>query len=288
MNRRPPSSRPAAVSHRRSAADPTYHSGPGLRIDLDELDLRLDDLTAASQADADTESKLTLSATELHVLAEQHTAHPHSADLTDSYLVAFDSAAIYGMFPGARQIAAIHIARDLAVGTYRADVAYLPFESLAQHWLIQRGAAPDRFRANEDMVQTPADATTRAIEQRLRDFGHRYRIVDDYTYESSPFTTWIMAEDAHPDDPALPFRIFVQELVEGTDSYTLREGVFPSQDAARDWLDDPSAPLPVAPATPSARSIAARTRTGPVLQGTPRPAPLTPPAATRDPRPPRR
>ncbi|WP_416971609.1 hypothetical protein [Streptomyces sp. 4F14] len=214
------------------------------------------------------------------ILAVQHTANPYTSLLTDSYLVVHDGTMTWDM-PGSPQLAAIHVERDLGVGTFRLDYERAPIVALAQNWLVSRGADLDQVTPRDEGLPT-CDESSRELEQRLALSGDRYWFANSYTSDlvlvdparSSgglpsdeeliyDFNTWIIAQDQRPEPGQHPVRVFYEDIDFLGRSYTLREGGFPDLDAAYEWTrragepDNPLPPIEIE-AAPSPRSAAAR------------------------------
>ncbi|MGW2397107.1 hypothetical protein ACWCYY_11195 [Kitasatospora sp. NPDC001664] len=191
--------------------------------------------------------------------------------------------------PGMAQYAAIHVERDLGEGTYRLDYSRHPIAALAQNWLISRGADQDQLTVQfEDPMDT--DQATRDLEEALAASGGRFRILDDYTNDSSDFyETWIIAVDDRPEPGQQPVRVFFEDVDMKGHSYTLRQGGFATVDDARSWVDrvgEPDNPLPPLASAPSARAASAGAHSSvAVTLSAPNPAPASVPAAGRHDRP---
>ena len=202
-----------------------------------EPDFALDGLDPADLASEQAESVLW--AGDLHVLAEHHTP-----DRSRSYVVAHDTSVTWGV-PGSPQVAAITISRDLERGTFTLESEYhagLPF---AQAWLIERGCPPDRITVPDGMFIEPADDLTLRTEQKIRDAGPRYDVLDTYTRDYDPYESWTLARDTLATQD--PIRLFLEQDNPEAFTYTLREGAFPDEDTAQTWLDNRDTPLPQAP-----------------------------------------
>ncbi|MER6398515.1 hypothetical protein ABT263_21045 [Kitasatospora sp. NPDC001603] len=187
--------------------------------------------------------------------------------------------------PGLASLRAVHVERDRTAGVFTIESASFPLVAMAQNWLVGRGAAPDRFTSRTPIG--PADRETRRVETLLRETGpERFTVHDDYTYTTEPYDIWVIATDTRTDDPQLPVRVFHERRQVDDDTYTLREGHFPTVGAARAWTQDPDAPLPQPRTSPSARAAAAsrgnsRSAAGPVVSTAPTPGPAAPPAPGR-------
>ncbi|MET8623702.1 hypothetical protein ABZW30_08090 [Kitasatospora sp. NPDC004669] len=208
--------------------------------------------------------------------------------------------------PGSPPYAGVHVQRNLAEGTYQADLTREAIAALAQRWLISRGADPDVI-SQPPMDHMATDEATQGLERRLRESGDRFRVVNQYTHdevlrpqdlngEVPPkavaddglvyfFKTWIIAEDTRPEAGQHPVRLFFEDVDMKAHSYTLREGGFRSVDDAYGWTRDIDAgdnPLPPVSTGPSARVTGALQRgTMPLLapgptSAIPAPAPAAP------------
>ncbi|MEU2231240.1 hypothetical protein [Streptomyces vietnamensis] len=150
---------------------------------------------------------------------------------TDAYFVLYDEGAPWGI-PGAPQLRAVHVARDLRARTFKIDATELPLVSMAESWLIARGCPngvvdPARYR--------PADAITRALEARVRRDGDNFALLASYSDDErdSPETVAMLRS---LDPQARPeFRILLErvDMIAGT--HTLREGGFTTYEQAVEW-----------------------------------------------------
>ncbi|MFD5030269.1 glycosyl hydrolase [Streptomyces sp. NPDC058405] len=200
-----------------------------------ELDLRLDDF---EPADADSEyAEQGIWYGELTVLAEHHTT-PNGSH---SYVVAHDGSVTWGT-PSDPQIAAIKVTRDLSLNTFTFESTYHATVSFAQNWLIEHGCPSEQIaQVGEDFMK-PADDLTVRIEQQIRESGARYEVLDSQTSDYDPCETWTVTRDSNA--AQAPIRVFLEEGDNDAHTYTMREGAFADEDAARHWLDDRSSPLP--------------------------------------------
>ncbi|MFI0721944.1 glycosyl hydrolase [Streptomyces sp. NPDC021224] len=203
-----------------------------------ELDFALDDLEPADLDSEQAESVLWVG--DLTVLAEHHTAPYRS----HSYVVAHDTSATWGL-PGAPQIVAIKVARDFSLGTFTLESEYHASVPFAQAWLIERGCPPENIAVAEGDFVGAADEQTLRVQQMIREGGQRYDVIDTWTSDENPCENWTLARD----DAAAerPVRVFLEVVDPATHTYTVREGAFPDEDTARNWLEDRSTPLPPAP-----------------------------------------
>jgi hypothetical protein len=206
-----------------------------------KVDFALDDL---EPADLDSEQAAgVLWSGDLTVLAQHH-----ASDRSRSFVVAHDESATWGL-PGASQITAIAITRDVDKRTFTFEFDYhagLPF---AQAWLIERGCPPDRIALPRNVHIEPADDLTQQIEQKIRDARQRYVVLDAYTRDRPHYESWTLARDTLTARD--PIRVFVEESTPGSITYTVREGAFPDEEAAREWLDNRDGPLPQPPEEPT-------------------------------------
>lgn len=223
---------------------------------LPELDLSLADFAAA---DPRIEAAF-LHAIELNEDMFVPLAEHHSPSGADSFYVLHDGSATWGI-PGAPQIVALHLTRDLAKQVFRFEHATLPLPSMAQSWLIHRGCPPDAIDLTPDLGPVPADETTRALERRLMGDGDRFACGYSYTRDDPDDAVVLVALRALDDSALSPFRVLVEEVDSQSWTRTLREGGFATVDEAREWcedrLDGTAGPLPpVRPAAASARPAA--------------------------------
>jgi hypothetical protein len=203
-----------------------------------ELDFALDDLDPADLNSEQAESVLWVG--DLTVLAEHHTA-PHRSH---SYFVAHDASVTWGV-PGAPQIAAIKVARDLSLGTFTLESEYHASVPFAQAWLIERGCPPEKIALAEGDFVEAADEQTLRVQQMIREGGQRYDVIDTWTWDFDPCENWTLVRDRGA--AVDPVRVFLEVVDEKALTYTVREGAFADEDAARDWLEERSTPLPPAP-----------------------------------------
>ncbi|MEU3712170.1 hypothetical protein [Streptomyces catenulae] len=202
-----------------------------------DLDFNLDDF---EPADAESEyAEQRFWAGDLTILAEHHTT-PTGAH---SFVLAHDGSATWGA-PGAPQIQAIVVARDVNEKTFTVESAYHSSVPFAQNWLIERGCPPERAQVGGDFMK-PADDLTARVEERIRASGDRYEVLDSSTSDFDPCETWTVTRDSSAAEA--PIRVFLEEGDFDSHTYTLREGAFADEDAAGQWLDDRSGPLPQPP-----------------------------------------
>ncbi|MFE2110178.1 hypothetical protein ACFXAF_30540 [Kitasatospora sp. NPDC059463] len=224
-------------------------------------------------------------------LAVQHVTNPHTALLTESFYLVYDRSMTW-YIPGSPQYVGVDVQRDLAAGTFRFDYTRHPVFALAQNWLVSRGADPALVTPDvEDPMDT--DQATRDLEEFLARSGDRFHAVDDYTYDQvDSYQTWVIVQDTRPEPGQQPVRVLFEDIDMPGHSYTLREGGFPTVEAARKWTtkagadDNPLPPLLIAP--PSARAAGALAAgTAVVAVSPPRsaPEPVAGAADSRTPRP---
>ncbi|MGP3775450.1 hypothetical protein ACTWJ8_31985 [Streptomyces sp. SDT5-1] len=213
-----------------------------------EHDYRLSGFQAATEQIEDDFFRSTLSEDMLLSLATHH-----SADDRDSYLLFFDRAAIWDDAPGQAEYVALHITRDTGSRTFDFAVERAPVLPLAQNWLVQEGCPPDTTLVADNHGPRPADALTSQLEARLRtDTDGRYEVLDHFTDNPSAFDSGTevrtLTYDHHPDSTSAPYRLFLEETDKNFQQYTVREGAFPSAEAADEWAIARDSALPFAPA----------------------------------------
>lgn len=203
-----------------------------------EPDFRLADFEPFDAASELAESSIW--AGDLTVMAEHHT----TPEGTHSYLVAHDRSMTWGV-PGDPALVAIKITRDLRERTFTFETANHASLAFAQNWLIERGCPPERIAQAGGDFMRPADDLTLWIEQQIRDSGSRYTILDSWTSDFAPCETWTLTRDSSA--AQAPIRVFLEEGNPDAHTYTMREGAFSDEAAARHWLEDRSGPLPQPP-----------------------------------------
>ncbi|WP_399094127.1 glycosyl hydrolase [Streptomyces sp. BBFR2] len=202
-----------------------------------DLDFGLDGF---EPADADSEyAEQRFWAGDLTVLAEHHTT-PNGSH---SFVLAHDGSVTWGV-PGAPQIRAIMVARDLNQNTFTFESTDHSSVAFAQNWLVERGCPPERTQVGGDFMK-PADALTTRVEERLRASGARYEVLDSSTSDFDPCETWTLTRDSTAAEASI--RVFLEEGDFESHTYTMREGAFADEDAARQWLDDRCGLLPQPP-----------------------------------------
>ncbi|MEU7166633.1 hypothetical protein AB0A70_18605 [Streptomyces morookaense] len=242
--------------------------------DLSALDFRLDGYTLADGSDEYLFHALTTNHDCLAPLATHHTD-----DGRHSYLLLHDTAATWDI-PGSPQLLAMTLTREPDKLTFRFDAERHPLLSLAQRWLIARGAAPDAVRVPPERTGArPADALTTVLEEQLMTSGTRYDVVEHYTDDCTEYETSVLVYDTDPASAERPYRLFLETWSPDSPTYTLREGAFRNAEAAWEWMENREGPLPAPhPSVPgmltTPRAEAARTTTRRSLQ----PLPALPPA----------
>ncbi|MFE2140364.1 hypothetical protein ACFXA3_01140 [Streptomyces sp. NPDC059456] len=165
-------------------------------------------------------------------------AEHHSADARHSFHILHDPTATWGI-PGEPQIIALHIARDLGERTFTFEHAMLPLPAMAQSWLVSRGCPCEGIRLPPGMGTTPADEMTTALQDRLVSDGHAFALIDSYSndHTNQPQIT-VLLRALDETDPH-PFRVLVEQADLAKYTHTLREGGFPTYDAAVSYFNDP-------------------------------------------------
>ncbi|WP_371790370.1 glycosyl hydrolase [Streptomyces sp. NBC_01471] len=204
----------------------------------DEPDFRIDGF---EPADTDSEyAEQRFQSGDLTVLAEHHTTPNRS----HSFIVAHDRSVTWGI-PGEPQVAAFAVVRDLSTNTFTIESAYHATVSFAQNWLIERGCPSERISRVGEGFMKPADYVTDRVEKQIRTSGTQYEVLDTDSTDYDPCETWTLARDSYA--AQAPIRVFLEEGSFDTHTYTMREGAFADEGAARRWLDDRSGPLPEPP-----------------------------------------
>ncbi|MFJ2158138.1 glycosyl hydrolase [Streptomyces sp. NPDC087856] len=219
----------------------------------DELDFHLDDLEPADAASERAEQGLWLG--DLTVLAQHHTT-PNGSH---TFVLAHDRSITWGV-PGEPQVAAIVVARDLSLNTFTFESSHHATVAFAQNWLVERGCPPERITQLGEDFMKPADDLTVRTEQQIRESGTQYEALDSHTSDFDPCETWTLTRDSSTDQA--PIRVFLEEGDADAHTYTMREGAFPDEAAARNWLENRSGPLPQ---PPQYRDEAAARRAGVAL-----------------------
>ncbi|MGW2585320.1 hypothetical protein ACWCYZ_29060 [Streptomyces virginiae] len=211
-------------------------------------DFRLDGFEPVNKAveeafwnhiDSDSESMTTLA------------AH-HSADVRHSFYVIHNGAVTWGI-PGEPQLIALRLDRDNAAMTYAFEHAELPLAAMAQSWLIKRGCPAEAIALLPELGTTAADTATVALQQRLMGDGDNFALLHSHTDDSSRVTETTVLLRALDKRVQKPFRVLLEQADLDSFTHTLREGAFETLEAAVDWMEDRSTPLP-APAPSTART----------------------------------
>ncbi|WP_330457397.1 glycosyl hydrolase [Streptomyces sp. NBC_00820] len=244
----------------------------------DDLDFDLGELAPADSATEETVEMVSIG--DLSVLSQHHTA-PYGSH---SFVLAHDRSVTWGI-PGAPQLVAIAVARDLSVSTFTMETSYHATLPFAQNWLVERGCPPERIALVGDEFAKPADDLTVQVEQQIRKSGTRYEVLDTYTSDVDLCETWTLTRDSSA--VQTPVRVFHEEWDHEAGTYTMREGAFANVGAAQTWLDDRNGPLPEPPEYSDdngavvrariARIALARSADVAAMQKAIRDAPCTPP-----------
>ncbi|AEN10805.1 MULTISPECIES: hypothetical protein [unclassified Streptomyces] len=203
----------------------------------DTFDFDLDDLSPADDASAEAVERFW---DEDMVLLSQHRSTPHGSH---SFCLAHDQSLTWGI-PGAPQLVAVVVARDLSRGTFTVETSSHATASFAQNWLVERGCPPGSILVGDGFPQ-PGDDLTLQIEQQVRESGTRYAFLDSYTEDIDRVETWTLVRDSRA--AQAPIRVFLQDWHLDAGIYTMREGAFADVGAAQTWLDERSGPLPEPP-----------------------------------------
>ncbi|MER5494238.1 hypothetical protein [Streptomyces sp. NPDC002490] len=175
----------------------------------------------------------------------------------DSFFLFHNGAAVWGG-PETPPFVALHIIRDPDARTFRFGASAHPLVPLAQGWLVGRGCPPEGTVVTNAQGPRPADTLTTSLETRLRtNPGGRYEVLE---HRNRTWESWTLIRDSHPEAAGAPCRLFLDEVSRPSHTYTLREGAFPTPEAAADWLANPSLLFPHAPAPAEVRAEAARAR----------------------------
>ncbi|CAM5643323.1 hypothetical protein SAVIM338S_06328 [Streptomyces avidinii] len=232
-------------------------------------------VTGLEPANAVTEDSFELVSAakeELSVVSEHH-----SDDGRQTYLVLYDSTAIYN-HPGAPAYLAVHVTRNADRRVFEFEHTSHPLVPLAQNWLIERGCPANVTEGLTALGPRPADALTSRLEDLLRtNPGARYRVLDHYTdHESSSdygTRTSALVHDLDPGSAASPYRVFLEEVTCDFETYTVREGGFSSIEDADLWIATGDLPLPQIPMPSRGRradaALARTTRSGATLPSPP-------------------
>ncbi|WP_030195598.1 hypothetical protein [Streptomyces sp. NRRL S-87] len=199
------------------------------------FDFDLDELAPADTASEEAVERFWSG--DLTALSQHHTT-PNGSH---SFVVAHDQSATWGV-PGAPQVMAIAVARDLTRFTFTLETSHHATASFAQAWLVERGCPPEKIAKIHGGSLKPADDLTVWVERQIRESGARYEVFDNHTSDSDPCETWTLTHDSSA--AQAPVRLFHEEWDHAAGTYTMREGAFADVGAARAWLDDRSGPLP--------------------------------------------
>ncbi|GHG27436.1 glycosyl hydrolase [Streptomyces zaomyceticus] len=203
-----------------------------------DFDFDLDELAPADAASEEAVERFWSG--DLTALSQHHTT-PNGSH---SFIIAHDQTARWGI-PGAPQVMAIAVVRDLTRFTYTLETSHHATLPFAQNWLVERGCPPEKTAKIHGGSLKPADDLTVWVERQIRESGTRYEVLDNHTSDSDPCETWTLTRDSRADEA--PIRVFPEEWDHGAGTYTMREGAFADAGAARSWLDDRSGPLPEPP-----------------------------------------
>ncbi|MGW5017081.1 hypothetical protein [Streptomyces cacaoi] len=168
----------------------------------------------------------------------------------NTFLLLYDGAAVWDA-PGTAEYVGVHVQRDLFEGTFTFEHTRQPTVPITQNWLISRGCPPEAIEPDAALGPRPADALTSRLEDALRtNPGGRYTLLHSDTHNpgraGAGVEVSVLVHDAHPDSAERPYRVFLEETPPSFHTYTVREGAFPSAEAANSWLRDRDTPLPLA------------------------------------------
>lgn len=223
------------------------------------FDFDLDELAPADAASEEAVERFWSG--DLTALSQHHTT-PNGSH---SFVVAHDQSATWGI-PGAPQVMAIAVARDLTRFTYTLETSHHATVSFAQNWLVERGCPPERIAKIRGGSLKPADDLTVWVERQIRESGARYEVLDNHTSDFDPCETWTLTRDSRADDA--PIRVFHEEWDHGSRHV---------HDARGRLRRQPAPPTPgwtiAAARCPSRRSIAMTTApsSGPASPASPSP-----------------
>ncbi|MFJ7589497.1 hypothetical protein ACIQZO_19375 [Streptomyces sp. NPDC097617] len=176
----------------------------------------------------------------------------HSSDGARSFYMIHNGAVTWGI-PGEPQLIALFLERDLSTKSYRFDHETLPLPELAQAFLIARGCPAEAIALPPGTGTQPADAATVALQQRLVKDADRFVLRSSHTDDSYPKAETVVLLEAVDERVEKPFRVLLQQADLDNFTHTLREGAFETCEAAVDWMEDRSTPLP-APAPGAVRN----------------------------------
>ncbi|MFB7620041.1 glycosyl hydrolase [Kitasatospora sp. NPDC056181] len=241
-----------------------------------KLDLRLDGLAPADQHTERLGSNTWLDDYEPLV---QHDVGERS------FVLALDTTATCGYTQGEPNITAFDVVRHPEQGTFSLRASAHANTVFAQKWLTDRGCPPESLKLS---AFRPANELTTRVEDRILRSGDRYKVFERMAMDAGESEAWSLAIDSEV--TSLPVCLFLEEIQPDHDTYTVREGAFPSYDVAEDWLADRPGPLPLAPVdldpeTKRTRAALARSSTASPSAPAAVPAPPTSaPAAQQAPR----
>jgi hypothetical protein len=185
----------------------------------------------------------------------EHHQHGHHSSV--SWYLLHDDAATWGT-PGSPQLRSVVVQRDLAGGTFTFAMDEHALAALGQGWLMRHGCPPEHAAQRVEGLPPPADARTRAVEERLRT-ATGLRITDHWSEDDHG---WMLAVDTVA--VFRRYRVFLESAAPTADAYTVSEGAFTSITAAHEWLDgDRGTPLPRPPAHDLLARTAKARSTGP-------------------------
>ncbi|WP_225847262.1 glycosyl hydrolase [Streptomyces sp. HPF1205] len=211
--------------------------GPTCEPQFDfDRSLRTNGFEPADEAEGHLHDHFLVNGSDFRLLA----AH-HGGD--HSFAVLHDRAATWDV-PGTADLLAVHVVRDRTRRTFRLNAQRMPLVSLAQQWLVARGCPSQAIVLPPGSASEPADEATTTLEAHLRSSPGRYTLIDHYTHDSEPFESWALMRDARAEPATAPFRLFIEAADIQAGTYTLREGAFGTEGAAREWLDERNDPLP--------------------------------------------
>jgi len=169
-------------------------------LELDELDHTDPDTTRTMNRLANWEGMCGVRGS----YDQQDPARPNRSE---HFYVAYD----HDLAAGGRDAwVGAHLVLDQEKGTLQAALSDQPMASLAENWLIGRGADADRLRQRLRRGEyDPADTATEEVEELLRHHGERFEPHDSVrATDGPPHETWMIATDAEaPDPPAAGGRV---------------------------------------------------------------------------------
>ncbi|MFI1577649.1 hypothetical protein [Embleya sp. NPDC020630] len=194
-------------------------------------DFDLEDWTPADDRVAKAIEDLWFHAPDLHPVAAQI-----APDGNEQFLALGDLATPWSP-DGYPWLRVVHIARDPWTATVHVEHARAATLALAEGWLLERGADPDRLVRDADQL-APADTVTREIERRTRDAGNRLRLLaHSGAYDTDQdVETWVLMHDDAPVHAELPFVVQIERILREPWAYAVREECFPDRDTAEQWI----------------------------------------------------